>query len=346
MYAEIIVLTKTQKNLGTFFYSLPENLKEKIKIGQIVLVPFGPRKIKGLVVKKSQTSPVGRTKPILKILNPFPLRKNLIKLSFWISWHYHTPVGLAIKTMLAPEGKIKTEKIIEPILPSQKAIKILAKLEKSPKQKQIIWYLLQRRKPQKLKDIISKFKTSVSVIKRLEEKELIKIQDKKIQEKYYKPSIPIFQPLFLNSDEKKIIDIIGKSLNKKTKNVFLLHTTDYDEKIKIYLKILQKILKLKKQAIIIAPEIAAISKISNKIEKQFGSQVATFHSKIPYNLQFKKWQEIEEGKINIIIGSFSALFAPIKKLGIIIVDREHNSNYKFKKSPFYNLKEVALKLAS
>lgn len=344
MYAEVIVLTKTQKNLETFFYSLPKNLEGKIKIGHLVLVPFGPRKIKGLIIKISEISPVSKTKSILKIIDPFPLRKNLIKLSFWIAWYYHAPIGLVIKTMLAPLGKIKTEKIIKPILPSQKAIKILSELEKSPKQKQIIWYLMQNKKPQKLKDIILKFKTSASVIKSLEEKRLIEIKDKKI-ETPYKPTTPIFQPLFLNSEEKKIIDIIGKSTAKKTKNVFLLHTTDYDEKIKIYLKIIQKILKLKKQVIIIAPGITSISKISTEIEKQLGRKVATFHSKMPYNLQFKKWQETKERKINIIIGFSSALFAPIKKIGLIIVDCEHNSNYKLKKSPFYNLKEVALKLS-
>jgi primosomal protein N' (replication factor Y) len=346
MFAEVIVLTKTQKNLQTFSYSVPKNLQNKVKIGQLVLVPFKARKIKGVIIKISKTSPDFKTKPIISLLDSSPiLREDLIKLSFWIAWYYHTPIGLAIKTMLPPEGKIKTEKIIEPILPSQKAIETLNELQKSPKQKQIIWYLMQGRKPQKIKDIILKFKTSASVIKSLKEKKLIKVQDKEIQETSYKPSMSIFQPLFLNSEEKKIIDIISKSLNKKRKNVFLLHTTDYNEKIKIYSKILQKILEFKKQAIVLLPEIAIASQISTEIENQFPDQVALIHSKLPSSKRYYRWQRIKEGKANIVIGSHQAIFAPLKNLGLIIVDCEHNQSYKRNRTPSYNLREAALKLS-
>lgn len=345
MFAEVIVLTKTQKNLETFFYFIPDSIKEKIEIGQFVLVPFGPRRIKGLVIKIDKTCIISRTKPILKILESSPLKKNFIKLAFWISWYYHNPIGLVIKTMLPPEGKLKTEKIIKPILPSQKYIMKFNELKKSPKQKQIIWFLMQNRKPQKLKEIISKFKTSQTVIKNLEEKKLIKIQNKKIEEKNLKPSTSIFQSISLSSEEKKIINIIEESLNKKTRKVFLLHTINYSEKIKIYSEIIQKILKQKKQIIIIAPEIASISKLFFEIGKKFGNQVAIFHSNISSNLKFKNWKKIKEGKINIIVGSFSALYAPVEKLGIIIIDHEHRPNFKFKKNFYYNLKEATIKFS-
>ena len=118
-------------------------------------------------------------------------------------------------------------------------------------------------------------------------------------------------------------------------------------KTEIYLRLINEVIKNKKSAIILVPEISLTPQMVDRFLARFGEEkVAILHSKLSNGERFDEWSKIEKGKANIVIGARSAIFAPVKNLGIIKIDEEHDMSYKSDKTPMYNAKDLAKYLAS
>ncbi|MGF7185710.1 primosomal protein N' (replication factor Y) [Desulfitispora alkaliphila] len=347
IYAEVIVDISHYKVDQIFHYNIPPKLEKEIKVGIRVKVPFGNSHVVGYLVGISSTSPVDRTKDIIEVLDQEPIISNeLIELTEWLSYYYLCNRVQALKCVLP--NKIKQFKGN-----TQKKYRLLDSIEveyekikkRAPKQAQIIELLKSKGllSTAEMKKIIP---LSQSSLKALLEKGLIEVVDTSVDcDPYKSRSFKEDRPPELTADQKNALAEVSKPIAKGEHDAFLLHGVTGSGKTEIYLNAIQKVLENEKQAIVLVPEIALTPQIVERFKARFGDKVAVMHSRLSDSEKYDQWWRINKGLASVVIGARSAVFAPFKKLGLIIIDEEHENSYKQEESPKYHVREVALKRA-
>ena len=280
-YAQVLV-DINKLGTKTFSYLIPENLKDEIKIGCAVSIPFGRRKepLVAYVVGFSDYLEEGiKAKEIIEILDKTPLfSMEYLNLLEWVSNYYFCDIQTVLNTALPQKF-----------------------FEKNVK---------KYRKP--------KIKSKIYDVEKI-------VDDKK-----------------LTQNQEKIYNEI-KRINAQTS---LLYGITGSGKTEIYFKLIEDTIKEGKNVIFLAPEIALVSQLTMRTMEHFGSDcVAIWHSSITEAEKYETWKKLRNNEIKILFGARSAVFAPIKDLGLIIIDEEHDSSYKqTMPNPRYNAKDVAKKL--
>ena len=151
--------------------------------------------------------------------------------------------------------------------------------------------------------------------------------------------------LALNPQQEEAFKTIHSSISDESPAVLLIHGITASGKTELYLQAISEVLARKKQAIVLVPEISLTPQAQERFAGRFGRQAILLHSRLTNSERAGAWREIHSGKINIVIGARSAIFAPLKKLGLIIIDEEHENSYKQNESPRYHARDVAIKRA-
>lgn len=237
----------------------------------------------------------------------------------------------------------KFEKYVCLNLSNYSASEIIHKISKrATKQQEIIKYLVENKKVS-LKVLRDDLDCSLSTIKSLEKKEFIKILDEEINRnpitKNYKKSFN----LKLTYEQENCLNTILKNIKTKSNNKFLIHGVTGSGKTEIYLQLIEYMLSLKKQAIVLVPEISLTPQTVERFVSRFGEKVAIFHSRLSLGERYDEWRKAKDGLVDIVVGARSAVFSPLKNLGLIVIDEEHESSYKSSMNPKYNTIEVAQK---
>ena len=364
-YASALVNIKAL-GVKTFSYLIPDEMRDKIQIGQALLVPFGRQGlINAFCVGFSDYLPGDfKVKKINKILDETPLFSiDYLKLLEWIANYYCcdlvTVLNAAIPMKLIEKAS-KTEQLVEFVKfdgATKRQIQVLELLEKSGKMPLILFEKYA--------------KTTRATIKKLEQAGCVKL----IQEELYRNPLDILnitecEPLFeLSGDQKKIYEGIksviedkkigrykGKLLSEKSLSSYppallsselLLHGVTASGKTEVYFKLIDDTIKAGKNVLFLAPEIALASQLTRRLAKKFGTKdVAIWHSSISDGERYDVWQKLYKDEIKILAGARSAVFAPLKNIGLIIIDEEHESAYKqTTPAPRYDARVVARKLA-
>lgn len=332
------------KGLGvkTFSYLIPDEMQDKIKIGQAILVPFGRQGlINAFCVGFSDYLPGDfKVKKINKILDETPLFSiEYLKLLEWVANYYCcdlvTVLNAAIPMKLIEKAS-KTEQLIEFIKydgATKRQIQVLELLEKSGKMPLILFEKYA--------------KTTRATIKKLEQLGCVKL----IQEELYRNPLDILriterEALFeLSGDQKKVYEGIKNKIDAP--NEILLHGVTASGKTEVYFKLIDDTIKAGKNVLFLAPEIALASQLTKRLAKKFGTEdVAIWHSSISDGERYDVWQKLYKDEIKILAGARSAVFAPLKNIGLIIIDEEHESAYKqTTPAPRYDARVVAKKLS-
>lgn len=341
------------KNLGarTFSYLIPEKMKEKIKIGQAVLVPFGNRKqqIVAFIAGFSDYLEEGiKAKEITKIIDRravFSL--NYLKLLDWISNYYSCDINTVIQAAIPMKflrensGKKIKEKTEKYIVFNKKAELKSRLLD--------ILQILETLKEYPLIKFEKEYKTSRTTIKKLVDLDCIKIIDKTV----YRDPLLIFGkdikkdefPQLSEEQQKAYNEILSKMEAGQTEPVLLNGITG-SGKTEIYFKTIKKVLKEGRNVLFLAPEIALASQLTLRLMKRFKpEEIAIWHSNISEGEKYDVWNKLRDNKIRIIIGARSAVFAPLNNIGLIIIDEEHENTYKqTSPAPRYDARTVAEKI--
>ncbi|MFB1081163.1 primosomal protein N' [Jeotgalibacillus sp. JSM ZJ347] len=146
----------------------------------------------------------------------------------------------------------------------------------------------------------------------------------------------------LTDDQKKAITPILEKVHQYKQQTFLLHGVTGSGKTEIYLQTIDQVLKQDRQAIMLVPEISLTPQMVQRFKGRFGDQVAVMHSGLSVGEKYDEWRRIHRGEVNVVVGARSAIFAPFKKLGVIIIDEEHETSYKQEDSPRYHARDVAI----
>ena len=398
---------------GAFIYSVPESLSQDIKIGIPVFVPFGKRNLTGYITGFSKSAPKG-VKSIEEIVSPKPLfTPELLKVLFWLSNYYLTPIGLIIKAYIPPQQAIKENIIVhskegsiegikentqafaiyqeikakalsrnylrrkfkdslaaynlllkngliyetkEKEYPAKGILKegfrltkplkkeVLEKLERTaPKQAKICQFLSLTEEEVQKSDIYAKFGNVYSSIKALKEREIVESFAVPFsQDIPFLPKSQSKKPRLTNNQQEAVKKIIDATL-KGRYETFLIFGITGSGKTEVYLRVTEEALKKGKAAIVLVSEISLTAQIVETFKARFGDTVVIYHSRLTDRERVEVWEGIREGKYRVVIGARFAIFAPVKNLGVIIVDEEHESTYKQKgKEPTYSARDTAV----
>ena len=269
-----------------FTYSIPDSLKEDVKVGSLVEVSFGNKMVTGYVVGVSIDSGIKNVKPISSIITRAPvIDSDILKLAKWISEYYYCSFGEAISA----------------VMPS--VLKKPAKIRNSKKEK-----------PSKLG----------------------------IEPEYIDGSA---EHLIPNKEQASALISIKTCIDNKTHKVFLLHGITGSGKTEVYLQSIAYAMERGLSAIVLVPEISLTPQTVARFKARFGDKIAVLHSRLLGSKRASEWERISKGEAGIVIGARSAIFAPLKNLGLIVVDEEHETSYKQEDVPRYNGRDVAVKRA-
>lgn len=332
------------KGLGvkTFSYLIPEQMQPIIKIGQAVLVPFGRQGlINAFVVGFSDyLSSDIKAKKISKIIDEKPLfTLEYLKLLEWVANYYCcdfiTVLNVALPLNLLDKNA-RTEAVVE----------FIKKDGASKRQLQVL-DLLEKFKRVKLVEFEKLAKTTRATIKKLEALGCLKV----VEDELYRNPLNIFsdvkkEELFELKDEQKLV-YEGISKIQDNKQPILIHGVTASGKTEVYFKLIKDTIDSGKNVLFLAPEIALASQLTRRLARKFGiNDIAIWHSSISEGERYDVWQKLYRDEIKILAGARSAVFAPLKNIGLIIIDEEHESAYKqTSPAPRYDARLVAEKLA-
>ena len=324
-----------------FDYRIPEALRNKLKVGSQVKIPFNNRNIKGFVVGFSQFSKFDDSlKSIIDIVGDKPLiPHSVVNLAYWISDYYCSPIENSIKALLPSVVRKKSNQYKKQfsatlLKDTNEDITLL--------QKKIIDFL-KRNGSTLIIHLQRDINCSISPIKTLARKNIIKIEEVKIRRNPFCNSdlVPT-QPFQLNSEQENALKKIKENLDKKSSSVTLLQGVTGSGKTEVYLQSIDYIIKKNQGAIMLVPEIALTPQTVNRFRARFGEIVAVLHSSLSEGERHDELHRIFDGSAKIVVGARSALFSPIKNLGLIILDEEHEPTYKQEESPRYHARDVAV----
>ena len=341
----------TGLGVKTFSYLIPDEMKDKIQIGQAILVPFGRQGlINAFCVGFSDYLPEGiKAKKVSKILDETPLFSiDYLKLLEWVANYYCcdlvTVLNAAIPMKLIEKAS-KTEFSVE-----------FVTLEGATKRQAEVLEILKNSGKMPLISFEKMAKTTRATVKKLEALGCLKLAEENI----YRNPLDILrisekEPLFeLSGDQKKVYEGIKEKIggfnlpkDEMLPQTILLHGVTASGKTEVYFKLIKDCIDAGKNVLFLAPEIALASQLTKRLAKKFGTEdVAIWHSSISDGERYDVWQKLYKNEIKILAGARSAVFAPLKDIGLIIIDEEHEGAYKqTSPAPRYDARVVAQKLA-
>ena len=155
-------------------------------------------------------------------------------------------------------------------------------------------------------------------------------------------NIPEIQDLVLTDQQTLVLSQINKGIDSNKYQAFLLHGVTGSGKTEVYIRAMKSVLEKDKSALMLVPEIALTPVFSKRLRAVFGKEVAILHSGLSTGERFDEWRRIRKGDARVVIGTRSAIFAPIENIGLIVVDEEHDTSYRQHEMPFYNARDVAI----
>ena len=340
MYAEVLIEYSAKSIDKTFTYKIPSDLQNEIKVGMKVTVPFNNKIINGFVTNIIDTyKEEYELKTINSIVDKYLiLNKELMEMGEYLQSKTLCTKIAAYQTMLPSSLKVKDKKVKD----YSKYI-VYITLNKSPKE--IEDYIERNKRSKKqieiLNDLLNNKRvlkntySATSSLKTLFANKIIKEEKEQIYRIKVEKSNE--EKNILSEDQVNAINSVD--LNKE--ETYLLHGVTGSGKTEVYMQLIEKVIKNKKTAIMLVPEISLTTQIINRFYNRFGSDVAIFHSALSDGEKYDEYLKILRGEVHIVVGTRSAIFTPITNLGIIIIDEEHSDTYKQDSNPRYHAIDMA-----
>ena len=347
MFAQVIVDIVHENVAHIFTYRVPEGFAN-ISAGTRVLVPFGPRKVEGLVLSLSDTTdyPPEKIKLLIKPLEDYPaVLPVLIDLAREMAQSSHCPLAETLRLMLPAVmrgGRIKekTETVAQLNIPQEDVDKAAFAQKRSPK-RALLLTLLKDGKPHPVKELALLVKDPLESLKKLAELELITLGEEEVLRSPYEDMVTreVVDPKLMAAQQEVLSELEPALIQGS--GSFLLHGVTGSGKTEVYIRLVRKALALDKGAIVLVPEIALTPQMVQWFRDRFGPVAAVLHSRLTPGERFDEWRRIRRGQARVVVGARSAVFAPVERLGLIVVDEEHEQSYQSEHHPRYDAREVA-----
>jgi primosomal protein N' (replication factor Y) len=336
----------------TFTYRLTPEQSGQAKVGARLVVPLGRSIVTGYIVGlfddlttdlvETEVKEARELVDTTAVCNP-----EILQLARWVADYYACPIGEVIKAALPPgmSPKRKTASFVQAKLRRFVRLKQAADSEqpKLTEAQQRVLTTLTDSGPMLLQSLLKAASASASTVSSLEKKALLEISVEAIRRD------PLIETLGIEDKEHNltagqttVLGQIEEQMNENAYSAFLLHGVTGSGKTEVYMRAMSKALSLDRSAMMLVPEIALTPVFSRRLRARFGDQVAIFHSSLQRGERFDEWTRVRNGEARVVIGTRSAVFAPVQNLGLIVVDEEHESSYRQQESPYYNARDVAI----
>ncbi|RAP78122.1 primosomal protein N' [Paenibacillus montanisoli] len=217
---------------------------------------------------------------------------------------------------------------------------------RAAKQRDVLRYMLEHPEPIALTALVEALSTTSATIRAVADKGWITIREVEQQrDPYAGRDFKQTEPLPLTEGQQAVYEEIAEALDAESSRVFLLHGVTGSGKTEVYLQTIERCLQHERQAIVLVPEIALTPQMVERFKGRFGDSVAVLHSRLSSGERYDEWRKIREGRAQVAVGARSAVFAPFPRVGLIIIDEEHESSYKQEESPKYHARDVAVRRA-
>ncbi len=339
MYAKVIIEYGSKMVDREFTYIIPSTIQNSIQIGHRVLVPFNNKLIEGFVTSISNKyNEEYELKEIAKLCDEKPiLNQEMLSLGIAIQKEilcskisiYQAMLPKALKASHKTNIGIKKDRYISLNITNEEACNYLETC-KYQGQIDIIEKLIIEEKI-----LVNSLTSSINT---LIKNGIIKEEYVEVN-RYQSHTSGKYKLVSLNKDQQQVVDSVKLSIHKP----YLLYGVTGSGKTEVYMELIDRALKLGKTAIMLVPEISLTPQIVDRFVTRFGSEVAILHSGLSDTEKYDEYRKIIEGKVKIVVGARSAIFAPLDNIGIIVIDEEHSSTYKQENNPRYHARDVAMK---
>jgi primosomal protein N' (replication factor Y) (superfamily II helicase) len=348
-YAEVAVPLHV---FQTFTYRLTPEQTGQAEVGARLVVPLGRSVVTGYIVGllDEPTAELLETdiKDAKELLDETPVcGPEILQLARWVADYYACPIGEVIKAALPPgmSPKRKTAPAVKPKL--RRFVRVLqpsnSDEQKLTDTQRRVLDTLTASGPMLLQSLIKDANVSASTVSSLEKKALLEIYVEAIRRDPLAENLGVSDVEHnLTAGQSAVLAQIEEQMNAGDYAAFLLHGVTGSGKTEVYMRAMNKALSVGRSAMMLVPEIALTPVFSRRLRARFGDQVAIFHSSLQKGERFDEWTRVRNGEARVVIGTRSAVFAPVKNLGLIVVDEEHESSYRQQESPYYNARDVAI----
>jgi primosomal protein N' (replication factor Y) len=399
-----------------FTYALPLTMRHRVQAGSRLVVPFGPRKLTGVILRCHDEAPQVATREALRLLDSEPvLDAELLALGRWIAGYYCAPLGEVLRGMLPLAAEIRRGKIwsltdagrdaarqlLLDSSPDDPVAQVLRMLEKRPlnaaylakalpladkairslerkgfivaeqvqterdplrspadrlrveladsvtgcetpkfskAERELKAFLELHPGSHNLKELEGVVKNASPAARALARKGIVTLQT----ENAAMNSGPIRTRHDLNPAQQASFEQIACAIRKREFHTFLLHGVTGSGKTEVYLNCIEAVLAEGRGALLLVPEIALTPQMAGQFFSRFGDRVAILHSAFTDVERSDQWRRIRNGAASVVVGTRSGVFAPVRNLGLIVVDEEHDGSYKQEETPRYNGRDVAI----
>lgn len=353
LYADVIVDISVESLDRTYQYRIPDGYDERIVIGSQVIIPFGAgnRKIKGYVVGISEKPkiPDSKIKCITGISDKAVTASQiLLRLADWMRKRYGVATNEAIKTVLPVKKKIKEVQHRYVVLNTdvERAKTVLYELEskKNAAARVRLLKALIAENSIDYRTARNELNISASTIDSLASQGIVRTESDRI---YRNPVMGFGQEkkkIILNDGQRKAACGIISGYKKYNGGVYLLHGVTGSGKTEVYMSVIEAVIADGRQVIMLIPEVALTYQTVERFYERFGERVSILNSRMSQGERYDQYERAKNNEIDIIVGPRSALFVPFERLGLIIIDEEHENSYKSEMPPKYHAREVAEEL--
>lgn len=365
--AEILINENVNKLNKTFDYMVPKNLKDKINLGSRVEVVFNSRKTDGFVLNFKEESEFKKLNNVLEIIAESELNKDRIDLARYISSKYFASLASCIKLLLDP-GKVgknilnkkmenayslnddvKTlvlKNIDKDFLDIKNIIKENLDINITERHLDVIVYFIENEIEIEFESIILEdLELTKAILNTMVKNNVLEKKKIEVLQNRYTYKGEAKEKLKLNEEQQNAFNKITESISKNKFDEFLLFGVTGSGKTEVYMQVIEETIKNGKTAIMLVPEIGLTPQMEKVFSERFKDKISIMHSRLTKKERSDEWNNIKNGEKQIVIGTRSAVFAPLNNIGLIIIDEEHDMSYISGSNPRYDAKELARYIA-
>lgn len=354
MYADIIVDITHEKLDKIFQYRIPKEMEGRLQTGMEVLIPFGRanRETKGYVIgfsEKCNYDPE-KIKEITQISqNHIAIEAKLVALAAWMKEHYGGTMIQALKTVLPikQQEKQKEQRSIRLLLDRREAKERLSYfLSKNQTARARAVAALLDRPILPYEYVTRQLKVTAAVLRAMEEQGILQIEAEVVYRNPVTAKRTKQQSFCYTEAQQAAIHIFCEEYRRGKRGTYLVYGVTGSGKTEVYMEMIEHVIAEGKQAIVLIPEIALTYQTVMRFYQRFGDRVSIINSRLSKGERYDQMLRAKRGEINVMIGPRSALFTPFERLGLIIIDEEHEGTYKSEQTPRYHARETAIARAA
>ena len=340
--AQVEPLTTARGLRGPFDYLIPDDLYDSLAVGSTLVVPFARRQLLGIVVGLAESSEIATDRLLAPLRTVGPgVPDDLVALASWIAAEYCSTRARALSLMLPPgtaAGTRALTRLVAELTPAG------ADALATPS---VRLTLTQRTALERLREAgpmtAGHSGLDLGGLKRLAGRGLVAIERRVVGRRPEHLPLGARRPATVELDaaQAAALEIVGAALGEAGHSSFLLHGVTGSGKTEVYLRAAGLALAQGRGVIVLVPEIGLTPQTVGRFLERFGDTVAVLHSGLGAGERYDEWLRLRSGEARICVGPRSAVFAPIERLGLIIVDEEHDPSYKHEGDPRYDARHVA-----